>query len=134
AARSAICQVNGEAGRLYYRGYEVGELAGAASFAEVTALLWFGELPGPAEAAAFAARLRAARGLPAPVRTLLETLPRDTHPRDALPTAVSLAAAHDPAARSGDPGANLRKAVRPLTLAAEAVAASQRIRTGHAPV
>src|SRR5438034_1197832 len=51
AARSAICQVNGEAGRLYYRGYEVGELAGAVSFEEVTALLWFGELPGPAEAA-----------------------------------------------------------------------------------
>ncbi|OLB49892.1 MAG: hypothetical protein AUH99_10815 [Candidatus Rokubacteria bacterium 13_2_20CM_2_70_11] len=134
AARSAICQVNGEAGRLYYRGYEVGELAGAVSFEEVTALLWFGELPGPAEAAAFAARLRAARGLPAPVRTLLETLPRDTHPLDALRTAVSLAAAHDPDAGANDPAANLRKAVRLMTLVPETVAAWRRIRAGRAPV
>ena len=78
AARSAICRVDGAAGRLYYRGYEIGELAGAVSFEDVTALLWFGELPRPSEAVAFAARLRAARGLPAPVKALLERLPRDT--------------------------------------------------------
>mgnify|MGYP001428695625 CR=1 FL=1 len=29
AARSAICQVDGANGRLYSRGYEIGELAGA---------------------------------------------------------------------------------------------------------
>jgi len=29
AARSAICQVDGAAGRLYYRGYEIGDLAHA---------------------------------------------------------------------------------------------------------
>src|SRR5439155_1412046 len=106
AARSAICRVDGEAGRLYYRGYEIGDLARAVSFEDVTALLWFGELPSTAEAVAFAARLRAARGLPAPVKALLERLPRDTHPLDALRTAVSLAAAHDPDARSSDREAN----------------------------
>jgi len=134
AARSAICRVDGAAVRLYYRGYEIGELAGAVSFEDVTALLWFGEPPRPSEAVAFAARLRAARGLPAPVRALLERLPRDTHPLDALRTAVSLAAAHDPDARSSDREANLRKAVRLMTLVPETVAAWQRIRTGHAPV
>jgi len=134
AARSAICRVDGAAGRLYYRGYEIGELAGAVSFEDVTALLWFGEPPRPSEAVAFAARLRAARGLPAPVRALLERLPRDTHPLDALRTAVSLAAAHDPDARSSDREANLRKAVRLMTLVPETVAAWQRIRAGHAPV
>jgi citrate synthase len=134
AARSAICRVDGEAGRLYYRGYEVGELAGAVSFEDVTALLWFGELPAPAEAAAFTARLRAARGLPAPVKALLESLPRDTHPLDALRTAVSLAGCHDPDARASDREANLRKAVRLMTLVPETVAAWQRIRAGRAPV
>src|SRR2546426_10617686 len=68
------------------RGYEIGDLARAVSFEDVTALLWFGELPSTAEAVAFAARLRAARGLPAPVKALLERLPRDTHPLDALRT------------------------------------------------
>src|SRR2546427_658931 len=134
AARSAICRVDGEAGRLYYRGYEIGDLARAVSFEDVTALLWFGELPSTAEAVAFAARLRAARGLPAPVKALLERLPRDTHPLDALRTAVSLAAAHDPDARSSDREANLRKAVRLMSLVPETVAAWQRIRAGQAPV
>ena len=39
AARSAICAIDGAAGRLYYRGYEIGELAGAVPFETVTALL-----------------------------------------------------------------------------------------------
>src|SRR5256885_1953735 len=88
AARSAICRVDGEAGRLYYRGYEIGDLARAVSFEDVTALLWFGELPSTAEAVAFAARLRAARGLPTPVKALLERPPPDTHPLDPPRTAV----------------------------------------------
>ena len=50
AARSAVCTVDGEAGRLYYRGYEIGELAGVVGFEAITHLLWFGELPTPAEA------------------------------------------------------------------------------------
>ena len=80
AARSAICQVDGAEGRLYYRGYEIGELAAGASFEDVTYLLWFGELPEPAEAAAFRGALAAARDLPEPVLALLRGLPRDCHP------------------------------------------------------
>jgi citrate synthase len=133
AARSAICAIDGEAGRLYYRGYEIGELTGAASFEAVTHLLWFGELPDPGAAAAFAARLAAARGLPAPVRELLERLPRACHPLDALRTAVSLAAALDPDARADDREATVRKALRLMTLVPETVAAWQRIRRGQAP-
>ena len=60
AARSAICQVDGVNGRLYYRGYEIGDLAGAVSFEDVTALLWNGELPDAAASGAFKARLEAA--------------------------------------------------------------------------
>src|SRR2546430_13193606 len=96
AARSAICRVDGEAGRLYYRGYEIGDLARAVSFEDVTALLWFGELPSTAEAVGFAPRLRAARGLPAPGKALLDGLPRDTPPLAALRAAASPAAAPDP--------------------------------------
>jgi citrate synthase len=134
AARSGICQVDGERGKLYYRGYEIAELAGALSFEDVTALLWHGELPSAAESAAFAARLEAARGLPPAVADLLQTLPRDAHPLDALRTAVSLAATCDPDVRSNEPEANLRKAFRLMTLVPETVAAWQRIRTGRAPV
>ena len=134
AARSAICRVDGEAGRLYYRGYEVADLVRAASFEDVTHLLWFGELPSTAERAAFTARLGEARGLPAPVLDLLRRLPRDCHPLDALRTAVSLAAATDPDVRSNEPDANLRKAFRLMSLVPATVATWQRLRTGREPV
>jgi citrate synthase len=134
AARSAICAIDGEAGRLYYRGYEIGELAEAATFEEVIHLLWFGELPTPAEAAAFTTRLRGARGLPPSVLALLRGLPPTCHPLDAVRTAVSLAAATDPDATAGTPEANLAKACRLVNLVAETVAAWQRIRRGLDPV
>jgi citrate synthase len=134
AARSAITAIDGAAGRLYHRGYEIGELAGRVSFEETTRLLWFGELPSPAEGAAFAARLRAARELPPAVVALLRTLPRDTHPLDALRTAVSVAATVDPDVRDSDDEANLRKAFRLTALVPGIVAAWQRIRSGREPV
>jgi 2-methylcitrate synthase len=134
AARSAICHVDGAEGRLHYRGYDIGDLARTATFEDVTYLLWFGELPSETEAAGFRAELESTRGLPAPVLGLLRRLPRDCHPLDALRTAVSLAAAHDPDVARSDPEANVRKARRLMTLVPETVAAWQRLRRGEEPV
>ena len=134
AARSGICTIDGLKGQLYYRGYEIGDLAGRVSFEDVTWLLWHGELPTAGQAREFAAQLREARALPAPVRELLERLPRDCHPLDALRTAVSLAASVDPDARSNDAEANVRKTCRIMSLIPATVAAWQRIRTGREPV
>ena len=77
AARSAVCTIDGGAGRLYYRGYEIGDLAGSVPFEDVTQLLCFGELPAPDAARAFRARLAAAREVPAPLLALLRGLPRE---------------------------------------------------------
>jgi 2-methylcitrate synthase len=134
AARSGICTIDGMKGQLYYRGYEIGELAGHVSFEDVTWLLWHGELPTAGQARELAARLQESRALPAPVRELLERLPRDCHPLDALRTAVSLAASVDPDVRSNEREANLRKACRIMSLIPATVAAWQRIRTGREPV
>jgi citrate synthase len=134
AARSGVCTIDGTAGRLYYRGYEIGDLAGAVPFEDVTHLLWFGELPTADEARSFRARLVRTRPLPQPLVALLRALPRDTHPLDALRTAVSFAAALDPDVGAGDPEANLRKAFRLMTLIPAVVAARQRLRSGHEPV
>src|SRR5262249_1673344 len=116
AARSAITAIDGQAGELRYRGYEIGELAGARSFEAGPPPRWHGELPDRPAEAAFRARLSAARGLPAEVVTLLRSLPRDAHPLDALRTAVSLDAVLDPDVRASDQAANLRKACRLMTL------------------
>jgi len=134
AARSAICQIDGKEGRLFYRGYEIGDVSRALSFEQVTHLLWFGESPRGEEADRFAARLGAARELPGVVLDLLQRLPRTCHPLDALRTAVSVAAATDPDAARMEPEANVRKACRLMGLIPAAVAAWQRIRTERDPV
>ncbi len=134
AARSAITAIDGAAGRLYHRGYEIGQLAEHASFEETTHLLWFGELPSAAASEAFSAQLRVVREVPPAVLALLRTLPADTHPLDALRTAVSLAATVDPDRRAGDADANLRKALRLTALVPGVVAAWQRLRTGLPPI
>jgi citrate synthase len=46
AARSGICQVDGERGS-FYRGYEIADLASALSFEDVTALLGAASCPPP---------------------------------------------------------------------------------------
>jgi citrate synthase len=134
AARSAVCTIDGGAGRLYYRGYEIGDLVAHATFEDVTHLLWFGELPG-AGTAGFRARLAATRGLAEPLVALLRALPRDAHPLDALRTAVSFAATLDPdrSAAVSDRDANVRKSLRLMTLVPAVVAARQRLRTGEEP-
>jgi citrate synthase len=134
AARSAICSIDGAAGRLYYRGYEIGELAGRLSFEDTTYLLWFGERGTPAESEAFAQRLRAGRELPGEVVAMLRTLPRDCHPLDALRTGLSLAAGLDPAVRESTREANVDKACRLMSLVPAIVAAWQRLRSGDEPV
>src|SRR5258705_11090540 len=96
AARSAICRVDGEAGRLYYRGYEIADLVGAASFEDTTRLLWFGELPSAGERAEFGARLAETRPLPAPVLDLLDRPPPDGPPLEPPPPPGAPAAAPGP--------------------------------------
>src|SRR5215471_914469 len=65
AAETQLSDVDGERGELVIAGYRVDEIAGRATFEEMTWLLWHGRLPDAAELAAFRATLAARRALPA---------------------------------------------------------------------
>jgi len=45
AAETSLSYVDGQNGKLYYRGYDIDELAGRVHYEEVVYLLWFGVLP-----------------------------------------------------------------------------------------
>ena len=81
AGETALSYIDGEAGRLLYRGYAIGDLVKNGSYAAITELLWTGEW-NPA------AKLPC---LPVPdaVMAALRALPKDARPMDALRTAVS---------------------------------------------
>lgn len=64
AATTALSHVFGEEGKLVYRGYDIHELAGRASFEEVAFLLWEGRLPTKVELAGLLKALGEQRQLP----------------------------------------------------------------------
>ncbi|QBD80978.1 citrate synthase/methylcitrate synthase [Ktedonosporobacter rubrisoli] len=89
AASTAISKVDGTAGRLIYRGYDIHDLARSTSFEEVAHLLWFGHLPNKQELASLRSKLAAERSIPDGVMQTIRALPHTTEPMDALRTAVS---------------------------------------------
>lgn len=86
---TAISKVNPETNSLLYRGYPVQELAAGVSFEEVAYLLWHGELPTAEQLEDFRAQERSLRPLDPRTKTLIDSLPQDTHPMDVVRTAVS---------------------------------------------
>src|SRR5438105_10075146 len=78
AAPSAICFIDGNAGRLVYRGYEITELVGKVSFEETAFLLWDEKLPNVKELATLKTQLGESAALPAHVSAILQALPAKT--------------------------------------------------------
>ncbi|HEY8668076.1 MAG TPA: citrate/2-methylcitrate synthase [Tepidisphaeraceae bacterium] len=134
AAQSAICFIDGIAGRLVYRGYEIADLVENASFEEVACLLWDGNLPNRGALAALRRDLGAGASLAEYVLSILRALPPQTQPMDALRTAASALSALDPDLADNSPAANRRKAVRLTAQLPTIVTAFHRLRNGLEPV
>ena len=85
AAETRLSDVDGERGELVIAGYPVGEIAGRATFEEMTWLLWHGRLPDAAELETFRADLAARRELPRATLDLLHACAeRALDPMDVL--------------------------------------------------
>jgi 2-methylcitrate synthase len=90
AGNTALCTVGHSGNDLHYRGYDIKDLAAHCEYEEVAYLLLHGKLPAAAELAAYKARLKTLRTLPAALKQALELLPPSTHPMDVLRTGVSV--------------------------------------------
>ncbi len=134
ALRSEICFIDGQRRRLVYRGYDIGEFIGKATFEEVVYLLWHGELPTNAQLDGLREQIAAAQDLPRELVDLIRTFPRDAEPMAVLRTAVSALGVVDPEAGASDREANLRKAVRLLARFPMIIAYHARLREGQEPV
>jgi len=89
AGQTHICTVGKEGAGLTYRGYDIYDLADNACFEEVAHLLLHGKLPTQTELDAYIGKIKANRGLPEALMTVLEMVPKDAHPMDVLRTGVS---------------------------------------------
>ncbi len=89
AGNTALCTVGRTGNDLHYRGYDILDVANACEFEEIAHLLVHGKLPNVAELAAYKSRLKALRGIPAALKSILEQLPPAAHPMDVMRTAVA---------------------------------------------
>jgi len=90
AGNTAVCTVGRTGNDLNYRGYDILDVAASSEFEEVAYLLIHGKLPNAAELAGYKTKLKSLRGLPAPVRSVLEQIPAAAHPMDVMRTGVSM--------------------------------------------
>jgi citrate synthase len=122
AGETSLSYIDGEAGRLLYRGYAIGDLVQAGSYPAVAELLWTGEWNPAAHLPC--------QPVPDAVITALRALPKTARPMDALRTAVSVwGAVTDPSWPATADQARALTAFSPSALAAFA-----RIRQGLEPV
>jgi citrate synthase len=93
-ANTAVCEstityIDGDAGILRYRGYDIADLAENSTFLEVSYLLIYGELPTSDELAQFTADISRHTLLHEDLRRFFDGFPRDAHPMPVLSSAVS---------------------------------------------
>jgi len=117
AGETSVCSI--DQGGLFYRGYEIHDLAAHATFEQVAFLLLEGHKPSPSELARFTAEVVAERALPAFVVDFLTSsapmLKAGTAvPMDVLRTAIGLLGHADADCQDNSPEANLRKSKRLL--------------------
>ena len=131
--RSEVCDIDGRAGELWYRGYSIHDLAQRSTFEEVSYLLFNGDLPTSEELGRWTRQLVAARTLPGAVVDVIRAV-QHAHPMEVLRTAVSALGGFDPDVADNSREATLRKSIRLTAQVPIIVAAHHRIRQGLHPV
>lgn len=127
---TAVSWVDGQRGRLYYRGYRIEELAKKATFEEIAYLLLCGALPSEQQLLAFTWKLRQLSHTPEKIIRILQELPRQTAPLSALQTALSALGCADPAQKTSEEENLLGLAMRIIVQTPIILAAFYRLNQG----
>ncbi len=132
AAESAITELDGENGILRYRGYPIEQLAEHSTFLEVAYLLLFGELPSPAELAAWTHEITTHTYIHDNFRRkLFDPYHYDAHPMGLLTSSVAGMSTFYPDAKNiDDAGVRKEQMVRLIAKMPTLAAAAYRFSVG----
>ena len=131
--RSETTFIDGKEGVLEYRGYNINDLAEHSSFEETSYLLIYGKLPNKEELSEFDSMLKSYRKLPEEIFDVINVV-KDSHPMDALRTAVSALSSFDEVRNDNSLEATIRKGIRLTSQVATIVMAHHNIRNGKDPI
>ncbi len=131
AADTNISDIDGERGRLWYVGYEIGDLAEHISYEEAVYLLHHLDLPTKDQLEGLNEFLVRERE-PSPfLARLMPTLAQQASPMSMLRTSISAASTYDPDGWDESAEAQLRKALRLVAKTPTLIASYHRHRTGQ---
>jgi citrate synthase len=130
-ADTRICSIDGENGKLIYRGYDILDLVNHSTYEETTYLLLFGELPTADQLKDFKRRLLEARGIPDPLIKNLRNRPKRSQPMDILQSCVAELADYDLNIEDTSKDAHIRRAAILIGKIPSIVSAWNRIRNGQ---
>ncbi|UCE14949.1 MAG: citrate (Si)-synthase [Candidatus Heimdallarchaeota archaeon] len=133
-ADTNICLIEGSTGRLYYRGYDISDLAESSSYEEVVYLLIHGDLPTTSQLEEFSSTLKANRELPPEIIDQLQKTPTTAPSMNVLQSAFAILASFDPEFIDDSMEANRRKVIRIIAKIPGLVAAWERIRNTQSPI
>ncbi len=133
-ATTRISHVDGQAGKLIYRGFLINDLAENTTFEEIVHLLLFEKLPAKDELQVLDRRMKAERELPPDLIDALKTQPRESLPMVILQASAAMLANHDPNAAELEQQNVLDIGLRLIARFPSVVAAWHRIRNNLEPV
>jgi len=131
---SKICYIDGEASKLFYRGYSIEELADHSTFEETTYLLIYGWLPTRSQLDEFTHRLESYRTLEPQFLDMIRKLPPKSDPMDVLRTTVSALGVYDSQPMTDDITVRIEKGLMILAKVPTITAAFHRLRSGGEPI
>lgn len=134
AEATHLSDVQGQVGRLLYRGYDINDLAARSTFEETVYLLWTGSLPTQPQFDAFKKELAGSRQLPAGLVTEMQGWPKDAPTMDVLRTAVSALGLYDATTADKSDAARRERAVKLTAQMATITTTWDSIRNGRPPV
>lgn len=123
-----LCYIDGQNGKLYYRGYPIEDLAAKSNFEETSYLLLKGKLPTASELNDFKKSLVKNREIPEEVVDTIKKIGKIAHPMDTLRSAVSMLSAYDKNISNTQPEENYRRAIELTAKIASIVAMTNRVR------
>ncbi|MGC8496455.1 MAG: citrate/2-methylcitrate synthase [Thermoplasmata archaeon] len=123
-----LCYIDGQNGKLYYRGYPIEDLATKSNFEETSYLLLNGKLPTKKELDDFKKSLVKNREIPEEVTDTIKKIGKIAHPMDTLRSAVSMLSAYDKNITNTKPEENYRRAIELTAKIASIVAMTKRVR------
>jgi len=127
-ADTKICSIDGDYGKLIYRGYDILDLANHSTYEETAFLLLSGDLPVKEELDDFNSKLTESRRIPDSVTRNMKNRPVTAHPMDVLQSSILDLADYDRNRLDEEKNANIERAISLIAKIPTIVAAWDRIR------